>query len=106
MFIDDQITGFEGATGIPSISAAYASVPKEKLGLATTAMNIVQRLGGPIATTGLAVVMSASATLHQAPAPRMYLIPFLTLLGLQLLVLISASRLPERIHQSVEEGHQ
>ncbi|MCC8957663.1 DHA2 family efflux MFS transporter permease subunit [Bradyrhizobium sp. Pear77] len=96
----------QGATGIPSISAAYASVPKEKLGLATTAMNIVQRLGGPIATTGLAVVMSASTTLHQVPTPRMYLIPFLALLGLQLLVLISASRLPERIHESVEEGHQ
>jgi EmrB/QacA subfamily drug resistance transporter len=37
----------QGATGIPSIAAAYAAVPREKLSLATMAVNIVQRLGGP-----------------------------------------------------------
>src|SRR3984957_2022919 len=41
----------QGATGIPSIAAAYASVPREKLSLATMAVNIVQRLGGPTITT-------------------------------------------------------
>jgi len=33
--------------GIPSISAAYASVRKQDLPMATTSLNIVQRLGGP-----------------------------------------------------------
>ena len=36
--------------GIPSVSAAYASVSKEKLPAATTALNIAQRLGGPKGT--------------------------------------------------------
>src|SRR6202166_2157729 len=39
------------AVGIPSISAAYASVRKRDLPMATTSLNIVQRLGGPTLTT-------------------------------------------------------
>ena len=39
------------AVGIPSISAAYASVKKQDLPMATTSLNIVQRLGGPTMTT-------------------------------------------------------
>jgi EmrB/QacA subfamily drug resistance transporter len=39
------------AVGIPSISAAYASVTKQDLPMATTSLNIVQRLGGPTLTT-------------------------------------------------------
>ena len=39
------------AVGIPSISAAYASVRKQDLPMATTSLNIVQRLGGPTLTT-------------------------------------------------------
>src|SRR5580693_7189402 len=39
------------AVGIPSISAAYASVQRRDLPMATTSLNIVQRLGGPTMTT-------------------------------------------------------
>jgi EmrB/QacA subfamily drug resistance transporter len=39
------------AVGIPSISAAYASVNGPDLPTATTSLNIVQRLGGPTMTT-------------------------------------------------------
>jgi MFS family permease len=39
------------AVGIPSISSAYASVRKQDLPMATTSLNIVQRLGGPTLTT-------------------------------------------------------
>jgi MFS family permease len=39
------------AVGIPSISAAYASVRRQDLPMATTSLNIVQRLGGPTLTT-------------------------------------------------------
>jgi EmrB/QacA subfamily drug resistance transporter len=39
------------AVGIPSLSAAYASVRKRDLPMATTSLNIVQRLGGPTFTT-------------------------------------------------------
>ena len=37
--------------GLPSLSAAYASVRREQLPMATTSLNIVQRLGGPTMTT-------------------------------------------------------
>src|ERR1700723_2925562 len=39
------------AVGIPSISAAYASVKRRDLPMATTSLNIVLRLGGPTMTT-------------------------------------------------------
>lgn len=39
------------AVGVPSISAAYASVVREDLPMATTALNIVMRIGGPTLTT-------------------------------------------------------
>jgi EmrB/QacA subfamily drug resistance transporter len=93
----------QGATGIPSISAAYASVPREKLSLATMAVNIVQRFGGPTITTVIAITVSLSANLTSASA-HAFLVPFATLIMLQLLVLAAASRLPARIHQEADSG--
>jgi EmrB/QacA subfamily drug resistance transporter len=87
----------QGATGIPSIAVAYGSVPKSELSQAATASNIVQRLGGPILTTALAVVVSVSKKPHGNGMPHEFFFPFLGLLVLQLLVLGSAMRLPERI---------
>jgi EmrB/QacA subfamily drug resistance transporter len=37
--------------GLPSLTAAYASVSRQKMPMATTSLNIVQRLGGPTMTT-------------------------------------------------------
>lgn len=37
--------------GLPSLTAAYASVDRKKMPMATTSLNIVQRLGGPTMTT-------------------------------------------------------
>ena len=88
----------QGATGIPSISAAYASVPRDKLSLATMAVNIVQRLGGPAITTVIAITVSLSTNVSSASA-HAFLVPFAALILLQLLVLASASRLPVRIQQ-------
>jgi sugar phosphate permease len=85
----------QGAIGIPTISAAYASVPKEKLSFATTAVNIVQRLGGPTATIAVAIAVTI-ATRHGA-GERAFLYPFLTLMMIQLLALGCALRLPLRI---------
>jgi EmrB/QacA subfamily drug resistance transporter len=89
----------QGTISIPSVSAAYASVPSDKLAVANTAINIVQRLGGPIATTVIAIVMSVSAPYFSASGPRPFLIAFLLLIGINLLALGSASRLPVLIHQ-------
>ncbi|WP_419689597.1 DHA2 family efflux MFS transporter permease subunit [Burkholderia theae] len=41
----------QSAIGAPSITAAYASVERRNLPMATTSLNIVQRLGGPAFTT-------------------------------------------------------
>lgn len=89
----------QGATGIPTIAAAYASVPREALGLATTAINIVQRIGGPIATTILALLASATTTtIAGAFPPEGFLLPFIALISIQILGLVSAACLPVRIH--------
>ena len=45
------------AIGIPSITSGYASVARRDLPMATTAMNIVQRIGGPTLTTLCAVFL-------------------------------------------------
>jgi MFS family permease len=89
----------QGATGLPSIAAAYASVSKEKLSYATTSVNIVQRLGGPILTTALAVVVSYSAPAHSVSRLHSFEAPFMTLIIFQLLVFGSAIQLPKRIHE-------
>jgi EmrB/QacA subfamily drug resistance transporter len=85
----------QGAIGIPTISAAYASVPKEKLSVATTAVNIVQRLGGPMATIAIAVAVTIAA--GRSVGGAAFLLPFLTLLTIQALALGCAVRLPLRI---------
>jgi MFS family permease len=83
----------QGGVGIPTISAAYSSVPKSRLPVATTAINIVQRLGGPVATTAIAIVLAATVTADSAS----YALAFVTLIGLHVLVLLSASQLPVRV---------
>jgi predicted MFS family arabinose efflux permease len=94
----------QGMINIPSVSAAYASVPKDKLAVANTAINIVQRLGGPLATTVMALAMSAAAPYFPASGPRSFLFAFGILIGLQLITLRSASRLPKLIHREGAQG--
>jgi EmrB/QacA subfamily drug resistance transporter len=85
----------QGAIGIPTVSAAYASVPKEKLSFATTAINIVQRLGGPVTT--IAIAIAVTFAMGRGKGEAVFLVPFLTLLGVQLSALGCAVRLPIRI---------
>jgi EmrB/QacA subfamily drug resistance transporter len=87
----------QGAIGIPSVSAGYAAIPTDKLALATTASNIVQRLGGPVATTLIAIVLSYSSAKLSHPEPQAFMVPFLGLVALQLIVLCSAWQLPKRV---------
>jgi EmrB/QacA subfamily drug resistance transporter len=87
----------QGATGLPSLAAAYAAVPHERLGLATMTVNIIQRLGGPIITTVIAIAVSLSVGSPTAMAQD-FLVPFVVLTVVQLLVIATAVRLPVRIH--------
>jgi MFS family permease len=93
----------QGATGIPSIAAAYAAVPRERLSLATMAVNFIQRLGGPTITIVIAITVSLSANVTSASA-HAFLVSFAALIMLQLLVLAAASRLPVRIHQKADSS--
>ena len=86
-----------GTINIPSISAAYASVAKERLAGANTAINIVQRLGGPLATTITATVMSLTAGHGPAPGQRPFLVAFAFLFGLHLVTFAAATQLPKFI---------
>ncbi|QEE26663.1 DHA2 family efflux MFS transporter permease subunit [Terriglobus albidus] len=83
-----------GAIGIPSISAAYAAVPWEQLPMATTTLNIVQRLGGPTLTTLLATFVAwrmASASSIVFPAA------FALLSAFHIAQAVATSRLPREL---------
>ncbi|NHO34269.1 MULTISPECIES: DHA2 family efflux MFS transporter permease subunit [Acetobacteraceae] len=45
------LRGGGGAVGIPAMSAGYASIARDDIPMATTALNIMQRIGGPTLTT-------------------------------------------------------
>jgi EmrB/QacA subfamily drug resistance transporter len=93
------------AVGIPSISAAYASVRKRDLPMATTSLNIVQRLGGPTLTTLCATFLGwrlgmapSSANLFNA-----FTAAFLLLCGLHALLFATALRLPHSLDKGTEQ---
>ncbi len=85
-----------GTINIPSVSAAYASIPKERLAVANTAINIIQRLGGPLATTITTIVMSLTMVQGSRSGTHPFLIAFVFLAGLQLITLGAATQLPRR----------
>jgi EmrB/QacA subfamily drug resistance transporter len=90
------VRGFGGGSiTIPSAAAAYASVPRESLGHATTAINICQRFGGPSGTTGLAICLQFALAHVQAPAEA-YAISFWVLAGMAAAAILAASYLPGR----------
>jgi EmrB/QacA subfamily drug resistance transporter len=78
----------QGAIGLPTMSAAYAAVDRRDLPMATTSLNIVQRLGGPILTTLAATVLAAWGG---------YVAAFALLCALHGANALAASRLPLRI---------
>jgi len=84
------------AIGIPSITAGYASVARQDLPMATTAMNIVQRLGGPTLTTLCAVFLGwrLSATADLASTSSAFMAAFGLLCVLHALLFLATLRLP------------
>jgi MFS family permease len=96
------------AVGIPSITSAYASVEKEDLPMATTALNIVQRLGGPTLTTLCAIFLGwRLGKAHQATGtPGAFTAAFMLLSLIHMLLLVAALRLPlfiEKREQSISD---
>ena len=98
------VRGFgQGSITLPSAAAAYASVPRESLTSATTAINICQRIGGPAGTTGLAIylhhALGQTATVAEAYVAAMWVLAGLAALGV-----LAASRLPGPARRRGNEG--
>jgi EmrB/QacA subfamily drug resistance transporter len=94
----------QSAVGIPSISAAYASVKRSELPMATTSLNIVQRLGGPTFTTLCASLLGwrlAAQPVHASPLSA-YAWAFLLLCALHASSAIAAWRLPRSMSDVIE----
>ncbi|WP_454691683.1 DHA2 family efflux MFS transporter permease subunit [Achromobacter aloeverae] len=89
-----------GSINIPSMSSAYADIPRERLPVATTALNIVQRLGGPVATTVLAIWLHASLGAQAAPpagqVAAAFSSTFILFCVVHALGVLAASRIPGR----------
>ncbi|HEY1609322.1 MAG TPA: DHA2 family efflux MFS transporter permease subunit [Paraburkholderia sp.] len=98
----------QGAVGLPAISAAYATIERHNLPMATTTLNIVQRLGGPTLTTLCAVFLGRMLQTRGSPASHAALnawaLAFLLLAALHALTLIAALRLPLRAAGASRRG--
>jgi EmrB/QacA subfamily drug resistance transporter len=85
--------------GLPSLTAAYASVSRQSLPMATTSLNIVQRLGGPTLTTLCASFLAwrLGPDVAGHAVSTAYASAFLLLCGLHALTFLAATRLPRRL---------
>ncbi|AIO38523.1 disulfide bond formation protein DsbA [Burkholderia latens] len=88
----------QSAIGAPSISAAYASVERRSLPMATTSLNIVQRLGGPTFTTMCTLFLAWRLQAESMPAGgtrgAAYAAAFGLLCALHAASFVTALRLP------------
>lgn len=89
----------QGAIGVPSISAAYSGVPKSELPMATTTLNIVQRLGGPTLTTFMAALLAwrMQDALSVQEVSSAFVLSFLALAVLHGVLSVSTMGLPRAL---------
>jgi EmrB/QacA subfamily drug resistance transporter len=90
------------AIGIPSITSGYASVARQDLPMATTAMNIVQRLGGPTMTTLCATFLGwrLSTTPGAGATSGAFIAAFGLLCALHAMLFLATLRLPWLVPQA------
>ena len=84
------------AVSVPSVSAAYSSVKREDLPMATTTLNIVMHIGGPTLTTICAIFLGwrlGSAPSHDAMLSA-FTAAFVLLCAFHGLLIAAAVRLP------------
>lgn len=86
-----------GAVGLPAMAAAYAAVGGRDLPMATTSLNVVQRLGGPTMTTLCASLLAWRLALPGAATATAYAWAFALLCALHGLTALAAFRLPLRL---------
>lgn len=97
-----------GIINLPSFVSAYSAVPRSLLTDAATSINIVQRLGGPIATMAIALalehaanaatqVTAQSADVMKFIPPEAFPAAFGLLCAVNFFCLIAAMTLPQRV---------
>ena len=93
----------QGAIGVPTITAAYSGVPMKELPMATTTLNIVQRIGGPTLTTVTASFLAWRMRFGQSSAAtsNSFVLTFVLICIFQLLMLISSMRLPRELPKAI-----
>jgi EmrB/QacA subfamily drug resistance transporter len=92
----------QSAVSVPSISAAYASVKRQDLPMATTTLNIVMRIGGPTLTTVCATFLGwrlGSSPDHDATLSA-FTAAFILLCIFHGLLIATAARLPTAVRFS------
>ncbi|WP_322045441.1 DHA2 family efflux MFS transporter permease subunit [Paraburkholderia sp. J67] len=90
----------QGTISVPSIAAAYASLPKARMPVANTALNIAQRIGGPFATTLVSIALAMTMGHASSAQPSQFLAAFVALALLHALCFASTLWLPVRIEQT------
>jgi EmrB/QacA subfamily drug resistance transporter len=92
--------------GVPSLSAAYSSVNREDLPMATTALNIVMRTGGPTLTTVCATFLGWRLGLAQTPAAVQgaFAAAFVLLCMFHVALFAAAMRLPQSVEGTNEQS--
>lgn len=87
----------QGAVGLPAVSIAYAAVERRDLPMATTTLNIAQRLGGPTLTTLCAVFLGWMLNRHAVQiGVNAWADALLLLAALHALTVLAAMGLPSR----------
>jgi MFS family permease len=95
------------AVGVPSVSAAYSSVKREDLPMATTTLNIVMRIGGPTLTTICATFLGwrlGSAPGHDGMLGA-FAAAFILLCTFHGILIAAALRLPRSVEGTAEQPH-
>lgn len=99
----------QSTVGAPTLSLAYAAIEKSQLPMATTSMNIVQRLGGPTWTTLCTVLLAWQLSQPPRVTPWLSLpfaYAFLVLCILHTLTCLATRRLPPLVAGEGSAGHK
>lgn len=83
----------QGAVGIPSTTAAYTAIEKSQLPMATTALNVAQRLGGPVMATVCTHFLAWRLAAAPEPGTSAYVQVIVLLASLHAVCALAALRL-------------
>ena len=97
----------QSCISVPAVSAAYASVKRHDLPMATTALNVVMRIGGPTLTTISATFLGWQLAIARdaGAVEGAFQAAFVLLCVFHVLLVVAALRLPRWADGVPDEGH-